>query len=350
MDFDDLDEEINKRTADGEEVACYVVENNQPVKGTVLPPMTRSNRLPDFGRLPPKFRQRFPPYNGKTATPRSPVLRLLCIHGAADSYSQDWADLEEEAPGDIEVATYEFPGHGHREKEPFFSKLDELVDDCFEAFRNAMDTGAFALMGHSIGALIAIKVAKRARAELGVEPVFVIMMERGAAQHPLFTDVGAERLRTDPVPFFEYWNPMVYKLYKSAGEIGERTMEMWSKDQLMDNDIIEVGYHTFRCPMLALSADASLHTWCKLDEMDEATRALQLKKMEVGAYQKTNDNGKTFCGHFPEWTYPGWQEWTEHPQGCRIAECRPTDHMGIKSNAMARKEIWKALRTAIDAF
>ena len=64
---------------------------------------------------------------------------------------------------------------------------------------------------------MAIKVAKRARAELGVEPVFVVMLERGAAQHPLFTDSGAQWLRDDPVTFFEVWNPTIYKLYKSAG-------------------------------------------------------------------------------------------------------------------------------------
>ena len=77
-------------------------------------------------------------------------------------------------------------------------------------------SGAFAFLGHSIGALMAIKVAKRARAELGVEPVFVVMLERGAAQHPLFTDSGAQWLRDDPVSFFEVWNPMIWKLYKSA--------------------------------------------------------------------------------------------------------------------------------------
>jgi len=64
---------------------------------------------------------------------------------------------------------------------------------------------------------MAIKVAKRARAELGVEPVLVVMLERGAAQHPLFTDSGAQWLRDDPVTFFEVWNPTIFKLYKSAG-------------------------------------------------------------------------------------------------------------------------------------
>lgn len=115
-----------------------------------------------------------------------------------------------------------------------------------------MKTGCFALLGHSIGALMAIKVAKRARRELGVEPVLVVMLERGAAQHPLFTEKGAQWLREEPASFFEAWNPMVYKLYKlpgpvseafsgvsryfsrSAGDLGARTLEMWAKEQIMD--------------------------------------------------------------------------------------------------------------------
>eukprot|EP00931_Biecheleriopsis_adriatica_P032285 TRINITY_DN18855_c0_g1_i1.p1 TRINITY_DN18855_c0_g1~~TRINITY_DN18855_c0_g1_i1.p1 ORF type:complete len:180 (+),score=27.55 TRINITY_DN18855_c0_g1_i1:81-542(+) len=145
-------------------------------------------------------------------------------------------------------------------------------------------------------------------------------------------------------------NPMVHKLYKSAGELGKRTMEMWSKDQLMDNDVLQVGFHTFRCPLLALPAEASLHTWCKLEDLEDEARSRQLKRMEVGEYQKTGKDGRTFIGHFPEWTYDGWKEWTEHPQGCKIVECKSTDHMGIKGNSSAKDAIWKALRSVVEGF
>merc|ERR1712232_591890 len=110
----------------------------------------------------------------------------------------------------------------------------------------------------------AIMVAKRARAELGVELVTVIMMERGAAQYPLFTDVGAERLRLTPAAFFEYWNPMVYLLWKNSGENGKRTLDMWATDQIMEQETLEVGYHLLKCPMLALQAEASIRSYVNL--------------------------------------------------------------------------------------
>lgn len=47
--------------------------------------MTRSTKLPDFSRLPAAKKKALPPYNGEAVPERSPKLRLLCIHGAADS-------------------------------------------------------------------------------------------------------------------------------------------------------------------------------------------------------------------------------------------------------------------------
>ena len=81
--------------------------------------------------------------------------------------------------------------------------------------------GAFAFLAHSIGALMAIKVAKRARAELGVEPVFVVMLERGAAQHPLFTEKGAQWLRDEPVSFFEVWEPHSVQALQECCDISD---------------------------------------------------------------------------------------------------------------------------------
>lgn len=281
---------------------------------------------------------------------RKPVLRVLCMHGAADSFEQDWHLLQEEAPPDIEVATHEFPGHGHRKDEPFLKTLQELADDAFDAFHEAMDTGTFALLGHSIGCLMAILVARRARAELGVEPVLVIMMERGAAQFPLFTNVGADRLRNDPIPFFEYWNPMVSHMYNTGTELGQRTMDMWATDQIIDQEAIEVGYHLFKCPMLSLMAEHSVKTWVIAHDLSEDGRRLLTRKMEVGAFKVHEKDGRIFDGHFPAWTYNDWKLWTAHPHGCPAVECRGCDHMSIKRNEISRNEIWKVLRAIVDKF
>eukprot|EP00933_Yihiella_yeosuensis_P070644 TRINITY_DN78787_c0_g1_i1.p1 TRINITY_DN78787_c0_g1~~TRINITY_DN78787_c0_g1_i1.p1 ORF type:complete len:351 (+),score=56.96 TRINITY_DN78787_c0_g1_i1:104-1156(+) len=350
MDFDDLDEEIDRRLADGEAVACQGRENNQPIKGTLLPLVQRTNRLPSTSQLPHRARQQLPPFNGEKEKLRKPVLRLLCIHGAADSYGQDWHLFAEDAPEEIEVAIHEFPGHGHRAEEPFLTTLQELSDDAFEAFRESMDTGAFALLGHSIGCLMTLCVAKRAREQLGVEPVLVVMMERGAAQHPLLTESGADLLRRTPEIFFESWNPTVHMLHKKSGELGRRTLEMWAKDQIIEQETLQVGWHRFCCPMLILPADASLDTWVRTEELDEEKQKLVMKNIEIGAYRQTHADGRTFCGHFPLWTFDGWTDWTEHPSGCQITVCQDTDHMNIKNCKAAKDEIWKALQSAIDRF
>merc|ERR1719199_1289714 len=117
---------------------------------------------------------------------------------------------------------------------------------------------------------MAIMVGKRARAELGVEPCAVIMMERGAAQFPLFTKLGYERLRDDPVEFFQYWNPTPYLIWKTGTDIGKRTMDMWQIDQLMDQETLEVGYHLFRCPMIALQASSSVLNYVQLRDFTDA--------------------------------------------------------------------------------
>lgn len=140
MDFDDLDDEISKRVLEGEEVACEI-ENQQPVKGTELPLLSRSSRLPDFSRLPTAKKKALPPYNGQPVRERQVKLRLLCIHGAADSYAADWCTLEDEAPLDVELAVHEFPGHGHRDDEAFCESLDDLAEERL-AFNSRLQTAA----------------------------------------------------------------------------------------------------------------------------------------------------------------------------------------------------------------
>lgn len=342
MDFDDLDEELEARLAAGEEVAGFVKENNQPRQGTVLPLMERTTRLPGVTRLPEKARMQLAPYNGQTEVVRAPVVRLLCIHGVADSMQQEWHLFAASAPPEVEVGVHEFPGHGHREKEPVLSSLDELVDDAFEAFREAMDSGAFALLGHSIGCLVATGVARRAREELGVEPVFVFMVERGAPQYPLFTDSGLELLKTDRESFMAIWMPMVLSLYTSAGEMGRRTMDMWQKGWFVENDNRQPGFHTFRCPLTAICADMTVDPYLLDPKLLEEGQPLAAKRPTAANMAFTNAEGQTFVGHFPMETYEKWREWTEH-EAFKIVKCKDADHMSIKGNAPFKKEVFRTL-------
>mmetsp|Transcript_41687 Transcript_41687/g.89507 ORF Transcript_41687/g.89507 Transcript_41687/m.89507 type:complete len:441 (+) Transcript_41687:136-1458(+) len=191
MDFDELDD------------LAPVVENQQPATGSVLPLAQRSNKVPGLRThlhlLSESLQKQLPPsllgqlQKNERQEPTAKV-RLICIHGVADSYKQDWFRLEADAPAEVEVLIYEFSGHGHRDREPVPSTIRDITDDAFDALREAMSTGHFALLGHSIGCLVVVELAKRAQAELNVKPAAVFMVERGACQWPLFTQHGLDSL------------------------------------------------------------------------------------------------------------------------------------------------------------
>mmetsp|Transcript_75946 Transcript_75946/g.176161 ORF Transcript_75946/g.176161 Transcript_75946/m.176161 type:complete len:353 (+) Transcript_75946:36-1094(+) len=345
MDFDDLDDEIENRIQAGETVTGYVVQNHQPRPGDILPLMKRTNRLPGFHCLPDAQRRKIPPLNGEKVVERKPVLRLLCVHGVADSLSQDWYLFEDEAPPDIEVAMHEFPGHGHREKEPICGGLDELADDAFEAFREAMDTGTFALLGHSIGCLIVTKLAKRAREELGVEPVVVFMVERGACQFPLFTEKGYKKLHEDPLPFMAIYQPAVVSFYNSAGAIGQRTLDMWQKGWFCENETLQPGYHTFNCPLKAMFAEYMVRCEERYEDLDVYKRTI----IEDGSkfFNKKIDDEMAFTGHFPYHSFEEWVNWTEFKDSFKVVECKGCDHMSIKSHKTFKSTIFDTLRDVI---
>ena len=67
-----------------------------------------------------------------------------------------------------------------------------------------------------------------------------------------------------------------------AGEVGARTLKMWATDQIMDQDAIEVGYHRFKCPMLAVGAELSWRTWVKLDEATPEVKEWIKTKATIG--------------------------------------------------------------------
>jgi len=315
--------------------------------------MTRTFRLPDVFYLPEPSRKKVPPLNGDPVVERSPVLRLLCVHGVADSLAQDWFIFMNDAPPDIEIAVHEFPGHGHRDKEPVCNGLDELVEDCYLAFKDSMDTGSFALLGHSIGCLVVTQIAKRAREELGVEPCMVFMVERGAGQYPLFTEDGNRRLHEDPLPFMAIYQPTVVSFYNSAGAIGQRTLDMWQKGWFCENETLEQGYHTFKCPVKAIFAEHMVRPYCKYEDLDPYQKVLvdDAGKVFNTKPEDTEEdkwkNGMCFIGHFPYHTFEAWEEWTEFKGTFKVIEVKDCDHMTIKASRYFKETIYGLLREEV---
>lgn len=301
--------------------------------------------------LADKYKKDLAPWNGQKEVERKPIIRLLCMHGVADSYNQMWHTFQAEAPSFVEVAVHEFPGHGHRESENvYLETLDDLVNDAFETFKDAMDTGSFALLGHSIGCGIATGVARRARAELGVEPVLAIMVERGALPFPKWNEFGIQQLRDEPLRFMEHMQPKCANLFKHAPEdMGKRTMNMWQKGWFVEADTREVGWHTFRCPILAIYADrmTTVGVFVDLDNAPEEMKQFLKAQLSVQYNAEQLEDGTYFGGHFPLKTYHEWGKWTDNSAGVKVVGISNADHESIKDRTTFRTTVWDALKNIV---
>jgi surfactin synthase thioesterase subunit len=84
----------------------------------------------------------------------------------------------------VNVIGLELPGRGRRANEPLVLSLEDLADDVFRQVRDRAQGGAYALLGHSMGALLVLLAARRLR-KAGLPPpeaLFVSGAEAPSAQ------------------------------------------------------------------------------------------------------------------------------------------------------------------------
>ncbi|MGW4788564.1 thioesterase II family protein [Streptomyces sp. NPDC004230] len=85
-------------------------------------------------------------------------IRLFCLPyagGSARVYRRWGSAL---GPG-FPVSTVELPGHGRRIREPLHTSADTLVDLLLSELAGQLETGPFALFGHSMGGQLAFQLA-----------------------------------------------------------------------------------------------------------------------------------------------------------------------------------------------
>ncbi len=116
---------------------------------------------------------------GPAGTPR---LRLFCLPyaGGGASIYRLWPD---ELPDDLEVCAIQLPGRESRLREPTFTAVAPLVRELARALLPELSL-PFALVGHSMGALIAFELVRLLRREHGLSPVYLFVSARRAPQLP----------------------------------------------------------------------------------------------------------------------------------------------------------------------
>ncbi|MFF5209661.1 thioesterase II family protein [Streptosporangium sp. NPDC000396] len=123
------------------------------------------------------------------------ALRLCCFpHAGGDAPS--YAGLARELPETVEVHALRMPGRGGSSTEPRATGLQDLVDKVTEDILTL--PGPYALLGQSLGGLIAYEVARAATAA-GRPPAAVVLASLQAPHRWL---PAVEKLLADGVPAF----------------------------------------------------------------------------------------------------------------------------------------------------
>lgn len=338
MDFDDLEEEAEKRLADGEEVEGYVRTNNQAPTGTVLPEIAHSERLPSETHLPEKAQATLTGEVPDRSSSRK--IYLLACYGAGDACMSGWIQMAREAPAQVEMAIYEWPGHGVREEEPFQTSVEAAAQDIFLTFRAAMDAGPFALIGHSIGVTLCMAVAHIAKRELGVEPLLFFALERGPPCYGVLNDIGVELLRGDIKAFMDLYTPQLARMIQNIDSPDcapniKRVAKMWQNDLEFEQSDMDspMRRHVFNCDIHVFVAMKDLADVAEKDLSDRAA---------IGRIKRSED-----AWNFSRETFNDWSQWTT--KKATIHEYDDT-HFRIKSREDVKRVIWTALETLVSSW
>ena len=97
------------------------------------------------------------------------VFLFPCAGGNAGMY-QDWPAM---FPPDIAIQSVQFPGRLDRLAEPAYTAMDPLIEAMTEAFEPELDGRPYAFFGHSMGALLAYRMALALERETGTGPVLI---------------------------------------------------------------------------------------------------------------------------------------------------------------------------------
>jgi len=99
-------------------------------------------------------------------------LRLFLFHyaGNGPSMYREWCDL---VPADIELQMLHLPGRQERRAEPAYTDIGPLTEALHEAFVAELDDRPYAFFGHSMGALLAYRLAHAVSAAGDPGPVLM---------------------------------------------------------------------------------------------------------------------------------------------------------------------------------
>ncbi|MGM2841797.1 thioesterase II family protein [Bacillus cereus group sp. Bce002] len=111
-------------------------------------------------------------------------VKLICLPyagGSARVYSK-WVYMLDNR---IEVVCPELAGRGKRFNEPYYKNLKEAVDDIYKNIRSIINSGPYALFGHSMGSLLTFELYYKLKEEGHCEPEAIFFSGKAAPNIPI---------------------------------------------------------------------------------------------------------------------------------------------------------------------
>lgn len=166
-------------------------------------------------------------------------LRIFCLPHAGGSANAFFSWISRYAASDTAIHPIEYPGRGTRAGEPLPRSVDELASELLDELRDMMNAGPFAILGHSLGALVGFCVAQRLEAMGGRRPSRLVLC---GAEPP-----GAGRR----APWHALARAPLIERLRGLGAMSSRA---WDND-----DLVDVILPTIRADL------AAAETWAPAD-------------------------------------------------------------------------------------
>jgi len=208
-------------------------------------------------------------------------VKLFCLPyaGASASVYLKWKTRLDRK---IELIPLELAGRGRRHREPFYESAEDAIEDILKYFLDYLDESPFAILGHSMGSILAYELAQKVRLIRGREPVWMFVSGRYPPHikkqqkiiHNLPIDeFKNEILKLGGTPLEVFENPILTDLFLPVLKADYKLIETY--EYVCTNKKLNCGITVFNGKDDCITAGTDMKEWglqttniCKVYEFE----------------------------------------------------------------------------------